>query len=345
MGIMGFSSEASEAVRVRCKQAASAIARTSSTQRGQATQTRDTPQGVGVLGLGDQTHAIAQEPFDTCSQAKGFIRDSDREWSRQHASVVACSAIDPLAKSCPTCGGYCVATELDVHLIERSQFDSAKALLYNINHAMKDLYSALGRHLSKELKHPILLVRIVLPDDTVAPHQAGWLLTRAAFRPRQVDGIRLDIQEGMQAPFNVVLSTRNVPGTEMRLFNLCELPEIAMEIACLQTQYDSGMLEYAYNPSYVPDWRNSMRTLQVRDPPTWIRPGRLDLGDDSDQSGGPDGDGGDDDDGNDDELGELGELVTSLTGKAAPANRKRRTRQPAKPRPSDDRGRGAGPGV
>ena len=282
-------------------------------------------QGIGLLGLGDNDHAVQSKLFQHFAFQKDFVPGGAREWRDRHSDVQAFDAIDPQSKPDRQCGSFCVPSALAEHNISQESFDACKALLFLVNRGMKDLYAAFKKQIDSSAQHPLFFVRMLQPDGT--SEFRGWLLTRAMFKPRQVDGIAVYpveagqtlSEDGSEDTLAVYMNFHSVEGgVNLHMPEFTCIDEMAFEIAVLKSLFPDGRFQYCFRPAYSLTW--VLTHLQVSGF-RWIDPGSLHLHDDDE---------GDEDDDDQQELDQLDELVAELTSlgvSGGAAQKKPRTRR------------------
>ena len=263
--------------------------------------------GIGLLGLGDAESALNSELFNHFAYQKGFVKEGASQWRQDHSSVHACDTIEPQAKARRQCSSFCAPSALGEHGIEQQLFESSKALLYNVNHNMKDLYASIRKNIGSNAKHPLLFIRMVLPNGK---HESrAWIITRAVFKPRALDGLVLypvNLAAPLEPPFQMRMELEDVT-PQMHLPQFVCIDEIALEISVLRNLFPECRCEYWYNPCYYVCSSPSLTHLTVTGQPNWLPVGDL-LFEPSDDEGGDDL-----------ELNEIDELIGSLPSFGEPS--------------------------
>lgn len=261
---------------------------------------------VGLLGLGDENYAIGAEFFAQMAKQKAFIQNMSTEWKAKNSQPHACDAVDPPTRTIfKQCAGYCVATACQEQNLDESE------VLHLVNRDMKDLYESIKKEIGRHARHPLLFVRMVLPTGEF--ESRAWLLTRAAFKPRLVDGISVyahgEAFQSLVAPFDLYIGTNPLPGSDQPVPSFVSMDEIAVEMACLRKLFPDGKFEYCYKPCYKLSSSRPLTLLQVIEPLRWVAQGQLDFEDSDNDDDDADSDGGDQA-----EQDDIDDMVSLLTG-------------------------------
>ena len=284
----------------------------------------------GLLGLGDEDYAIDSVFFERSSTTKAFVQTSRESWHRAHGNVLAAHMAEPKHKAYKPCKTFCRARALREHGVPQELFDKSRALLQDVNRAMKSLYSAMAKQLTADLHHPLLFARVVMPDGEVAYGSVGWILTRAMFKPKEIDGVALELPPSLSVPFEVNLCTKTVCGSTDSFLDFKCIQEISMGIACLRHLWNDGEFQYCYNPPYRILWeQDTMSCLKLTTELNWVQPGELPL-DDSDADSDP---------GTENEIEEIEQLLADFgQGPDNKGNVRKTKTQAKRRRASDDPG-------
>lgn len=295
-----------------CKQRASLQSASSKETNDVEAKDETIAGGIGLLGLGDSDYALASPLFNQFAYEKGFMQDNATEFRGKHSQVLACGTIEPLAKVFRQCGMCCVESAKKEHGFSQESFDQAKNLLLFINGMMKELYRSIKKQITPQSRHPLLFVRMLLPNG--AFEWRGWLLTRAVFKPRTVVGVAVyarDPESTLDPPFATYMDAQQVYLSDWRMPEFSCIDGIAREISVLKElfSHDDGCLQYCFNPSYSLSCVHPLTHLNVTEKLNWIQPGSIAYE--------PSDDEGDDDD---DEMDDINDLISSLTSLGAPGS-------------------------
>lgn len=322
--------EADAELRETCKTRASLQRRMPPGCQGDDTQETandNEKPGVGLLGLGDQDYAVGSELFNHFAYQKHFVQHGAAEWRAQHSECQAFDSIDPQSKPVRQCSSFCVHSALAEHNISQESFDSCKALLFLVNRGMKELYAAIKKQIDSSARHPLLFVRMLQP--TGQSEFRGWLLTRAMFKPRQIDGICVYpvnrghtlSTDGSDEDFEVYMDFQSVGESaeqlEMRMPAFACMDQIAFEIAVLKSLFPDGRFQYCFRPEYSLGWvLTHLRVTGLK----WIEPGELQLHDSDDEAP--------DDSDSQGEIDHLDDLVQDLISLGATGDTVQKTSKP-----------------
>lgn len=212
------------------------------------------------------------------------------QWQERHSDVVACNAVEPpdsrIHRQYSSC---CVDTELTKYDVDRESFQNARKLLLHVNRAIQDVYKSIQKHICPEARHPLLLARATGVEGPSERSRAkGWLLTRATFKPKTVDGIALSLPTPiLRAQCVLKLSSKKVEQTERDMPAFVCIDRMSLEVAAIEQKFPEGVLQYCYNPPYRID-RTNMRRLVLLDEPRWVSTTGIDGEAVSDSDGGND---------------------------------------------------------
>ena len=283
--------------------------------------------GIGLLGLGDQDYAVGQELFKQFANGKSFADKMAGEWRDAHSDVKACSALDLPSVNIPRqCSSFCVTTALEEHGVDRELFNQVRGLLLHVNRAMQDLYKAMRKQITGSIRHPLLFIRAITEERSTT---LGWLLTRAVFKPKAIDGIALKVPLPDLKPLcEVELADVAVENSEYCLPNFVCIDEISFTAALMKQRLPGSALEYCYNPPYDLDCAKPLTKLVLTKPINWI-------GGDTFSSHDSDDDG---DDTNakteEEELCEIDSVLDELLSSLGDTSKHKATSKPAsKPKP------------
>lgn len=279
--------------------------------------------GVGLVGLGDEKYPIQFNLFRHFASQKNFIRGGAREWRSHHSNVHACDVIDPQAKIFRQCSSFCVETFLAEHHIERSLFDQSLALLYMVNRGMKDLYGSIRKGIGSNTRRPLLFVRM-LDIDSGECEFRGWLLTRAMFKPREINAVAMypvNVGSPLQTPLDMQMDLQLVQNSEFRMPEFLCLDGLGAEMASLKHLFPDRRFQYCFNPTYILPAVLPLTHVRVVGPLNFIEPGPLQY-DPSDDEGAEE-----------EEIDEIDEMLSDLLsfGTKPPQKKPAKTSKPKKP--------------
>ena len=301
----------SEEERSSCKRRAADERQSATSMRASdagATQDLGEDARVGLLGLGDLDYPITKRLFNEIAEQPAFMDDNAKQWSAAHGEVISKGAFDPSTRPRRQCASFCVQTFSDTHGLPVELIRKSMALLQLVNRALKDLYKRVQRRISATERHPLLFVRMVGdPVDVGGTLTKAWLLTRATFRPRSVDGIvvRLPGADQMAQPeFSVTLGIEQVQHSDLRFPKFVCMDELACQIALLQKMHPEHNLQYCYNPAYYLKVSDGLTVLYLAEGLRWVQPGELQVEESVDENPVDE----------DDELDEISEMVASMPG-------------------------------
>lgn len=287
---------------------------------------------IGLLGLGDANHAIDSSMFSLMAKQQHFVKKGASRWREKHSEPHASDAVEPSSTIFRQCTSYCVATAQEENDLGPDLLQKSKGLLLLVNRRMKDLYGLIKKQIDQRTRRPLLFVRALRPDGQC--EWRAWLLTRAVFKPRSIDGVAVypratdtDAEE-LRIPFVVSLELIKLAGSNTIVPAFSCMDEISVEITALQHLYPGAQLEYCYNPTYVqPSYASPLTELHVTEL-AWTPVDASCASDSSD----PDDDPNPNDDS--DDLNDIENLVSNLMSVGADKNKPAKKTTSAKRRTS-----------
>lgn len=286
--------------------------------------------GIGLCGLGDVHHPIAGKLFDPVADQTAFVKTMHQQWNNLHSQLIEVGSDIPEKAIKRTCGEFCTNAMIPPNSEMFPQYlSSGKNLLTNICRSMRPMYSGFQKQLTKDCRHPLLLLRAISDDGTVR-QTLGWMLTLATFRPMRVDGILLTLPPVLDRLCKIELKLQHVPKSGWSTFAFVSMERMTFELAQLNQAFvdEDCSVQYFFTSSYDISWKTSMTHLCLKVDPSWSPVCLLDHdnGLDNDDDDDPDDNGVDDQDGIDADLDTIANLVDGMTQGSkqnAPAPKKR----------------------
>jgi hypothetical protein len=222
--------------------------------------------GKGHWGLGDGNHAIAASIINPLISTKGFVKQCDKAWHREHESV--CDQFDFHGKDPKVFKqsmGWCAT--LGPQNLDPECWKNSMSFMRNMVRIIQRNSRRANGRIDGKVRHLLLCFKHVngaVGNETVQYH--AWLSARPMFNPYELDMIPITIPSDPLPPFHAKLMLQCIPAQPLRVPVFKTMEAVGQRIAELVALPGKSFWQML---SYSLSWREPLAHLRIDEFKTW----------------------------------------------------------------------------